>query len=53
MPFTWGLKKIISSIIDKDSCSREDLNHGPSEYKTDLITFFFPHIFNTFLIAPQ
>jgi len=53
MTFTWGLKKIISGIIDKDSCSRRDLNHGPSEYKTDLIMFVTPHIFNTSLIVPK
>jgi hypothetical protein len=53
MTFTWGLKKIISNIIDKDNCSRRDLKHGPSEYKTELIMFVTPHIFNTFLIAPK
>ena len=53
MTFTQGLKKIISSIIDKDNCSKRDLNYGPSEYKTELIKFVTPHIFNTFLIASK
>jgi hypothetical protein len=53
MTFTSGMKKIINTIIDKDNCSRRDLNHGPSEYETELIMSVTPHVFNTFSIAPK